>query len=297
MYQRKKDSDASAGWLAALVIVVVLVSECAGGCSETERPVELTPTEDAGAPDAGEPDAGAPDAGLPDAGEEIETVLVSHSQTPSYRNLRLLEQCRREGRRNAEEATTKENKDEARERARALAVAGEFDLVLVLARVAYGETGVPRATNDDPSTPVWEELWAFLAVIDGRRGSMSRVEMLVNYSPRRIFPHPEDVRQRWIAELQLDGTRPPSWPAWRGARWHHYPPWRSYGCPRWLATVEAVERTLRLLPDRVEKGPCEEKPDHWGGARGVDDRALELGWRQVDCGPTRNRFWVVPEEE
>lgn len=218
-------------------------------------------------------------------------------QPMPYRNERYITRCRRESQQDAPEAETMESKPAARERARALAREGAVDEVLLLSRVAYGETGTPQpGINDDPATPTWDEVDAFLAVMDGRRGLMSRVEMFTNYSPRRIFPHPEDVRQRWIAELQLDGARPPSWPAPRQRRFHGYPPWRSYGCPRWLATVDAVRRVLAAHPRRITAGtgPCEQRPDHWGGEVGVDDRAVRLGWRLVDCGSTRNRFWVIP---
>jgi hypothetical protein len=254
---------------------------------------------DAGPDDAGQDagrDAGAPDAGAPDSGPR--GISVARMGIAAYHNPVYRERCRVSSRRNAEEATTVESKDDARDRARALARADQLDEVLLFARLAYGETGTPQSANDDPSTPLWDEAHAFLAVLDNRRGRrISRVEMMAAYSPRRVFPHPENERNRWIAELDLRGRRPPAWPAWRGARWHQYPPWRSYGCPRWLAAVDAARRLLRSVPARVGRGPCEEVPDHWGGRPGVDDEALERGWRIVDCGRTQNRFYVIDEPE
>lgn len=35
--------------------------------------------------------------------------------------------------------------------------------------------------------------------------------------------------------------------------------------------------------------------EHWGAATGEDyARALRAGWTRVDCGVTRNAFWLVP---
>lgn len=260
-----------------------------------------------------EPEPDVVDAGDLLADEEPEVIVVPEEPEPEpvvtvpviqvrqrlvpYRNPRYITQCRRASRRDAEVSRVVESRDEARTRARALARSGELNEVLILARMAYGEHGTPReGRNDDPRTPEWDEAWAILAVMDSLRGQMSRVEMMVNYAPRRVFPGSETARQRWISELRLDGTRPPSWPRPRGRRFYQHPGWQGYGCPRWLATVDAVRALLRRHPDRVEAGPCDEVPDHWGGAMD-DHRAIQAGWRRVQCGRgnTLNRFWVVPE--
>lgn len=226
------------------------------------------------------------------------TQAAGYPPSP-YRDGRYVARCRRESRRDAPQAERIESKRQARHRGRQEARRGQLDELLIFARIVHGETGTPRpGFNDDPRTPLWDEAEAFLAVLDGRRGAMSRAEMFVNYSPRRLYPHPGDVRQQWIAELQLDGSRPPSWPRPRQRRFHPHPSWRAYGCPRWLATIDRIRPVLRAYREaRVGRGPCEEQPDHWGGAPGVDDHPLRLGWRRVDCGTTRNRFWVVPDEE
>lgn len=228
------------------------------------------------------------------------TVSVAEMQREraAYRDPRYVRRCGTESRRDTPVAERVEDRDEARARARALARSGELDTVLIFARVLYGETGTPNPRhNDDPRTPLWDEAEAILAVIDQRRGRMSRVEMMVNYSPRRVFPETDDERQQWIAELELDGTRPASWPRARQLRHHEYPPWRQYGCPRWLASVDAARRVIRAHPDRIGAGPCKEVPDHWGGT--MDRYGFERGWRRVQCarGFTRNLFWIVPSRE
>lgn len=225
----------------------------------------------------------------------VETISVAEmvSQRPAHRDPRYTSRCRGMSRSHAPVAETVGDKDQARARAVADARAGLLNEALLFARVVHGETGAPSRQNDDPATPLWDEAEAILAVIDSRRGEAGRVEMLARYSPRRVFPHPEDERQKWIAELQADGRRPPSWPRPRGRRHHEHPTWESYGCPRWLATLDAVQRVLSAYERRsVGAGPCEQEPDHWGGE--MDTYGETLGWRRVSCGVTRNLFWVVP---
>jgi len=212
----------------------------------------------------------------------------------AYRNPVYARRCRVEARRDAPVSIAVEDRSEARSRAVRLARARELDSVLLLARIAYGEAGTPHhGRNDDPSTPLVDEYEAFLAVMDSLRGEMTREEMMVRYAPRRVFPREGDVRQMWLSEVQLDGSRPPSWPAPRNSRFHSHPSWRHYGCPRWLATVDAARAVMRAHPENVGRGPCERRPDHWGGT--LDDhRALRAGWAPVDCGTTLNNFWSVP---
>lgn len=282
-------------WLALFVIFVFVLSRCVG-CTPVprERPppvVELPERPpvievvdlrvDAIAPEP-EPEQ-LEDAGVP-------TVEAVEPHRP-YERDRYRRLCRAVRWERAPAALTMNLKSEARRRARALARAGELDEVLLFVRILHGETGTPRNANDDPRTPLWEEAQAILMVLDGRRGSMSRAEMFAAYSPRRIFPHPDDARQLWVAELQLDGAQPMHWPRYAG-----HPRWTSWGCPRWLATVEYARAVLEAFPERITEGPCSEVPDHWGGEPGIDDRE-HLGWRQVDCGPARNRYWIVPTAE
>lgn len=224
-----------------------------------------------------------------------EPVVVAVASAP-YRHARYQTRCARESRLDASPATTVEDRAEARARALQQARGGGLDEVLLFARLAYGETGTPvPGRNDDPSTPLVDEYEGFLAVIDHRRGQMSRAEMMVYYGPRRVFPRESDVRQRWIAELTLDGRRPPSWPAPRGERFHSHPAWRHYGCPRWLATVDASRTLFRHYEGRrVGRGPFPEVPHHWGGDMDAW-RARQGGWRTIRYPFANNNFWVVPE--
>jgi hypothetical protein len=48
----------------------------------------------------------------------------------------------------------------------------------------------------------------------------------------------------------------------------------------------------RALVAVLRGGPGRCDAEHWGAASGDDlARALRLGWRRVDCGPTANAFW------
>lgn len=235
------------------------------------------------------PDAEPP---APDVDEPVTVpaaIAVSEVvRIPVYEQDRYRRRCRTESRRAAPSAERVEDRDEARQQARLMARDRAIDPVVMFARIAYGETGPPQlGENDHPSTQLWDEAEAFLAVIDQRRGRMSRLEMMAVYSPRRVFPRPDDRRQQWLAEVQRDGRTPPSWPT-------SGPPWRTYGCPRWLATVDAAKAVLEARDESVGKGPCDEVPDHWGGS--FDTFPFEHGWRRVVCagGHTRNLFWAVP---
>ena len=278
---------------SALFILITLGCGVPADGGIREAPVKLTALvleqPDGGGVDAGvEEELDVGDAGVWDAGAAPVRVADMNLRLPPHRSSRYVARCRREARREGVVVEALENKPEARARARALARSGVLDPVLIFSRMAYGEAGSPQPGRND------QEYFAMLAVMDSLRGGMSRVEMFVNSAPRRVFPHPGHVRNAWIAELQLDGRRPPSWPRPQGRRFHSYPTWRSYGCPRWLATVDAVRRLLRVHPDRVGAGSCEEVPDHWGGAMD-QHRADRGGWRMIRCGHTLNRYFVVPE--
>lgn len=222
----------------------------------------------------------------PESDAEIETITASEAiPTPfPHESPRYTARCREEARRDTPVAISIEVREDARTRARALAREGSLNTVVIFARMLYGETGPPIPGEND------DEAEAILAVMDSLRGRMSRVEMFVTYSPRRIFPQLDDQRQQWLAETQLDGTRPVSWPRPRYARHHEYAAWINYGCPRWLATVDWSRRTLRANPGNIGQGPCSEIPDHWGGD--IDDP--NTGWKYISCGTVRNGYYVVP---
>ena len=235
-----------------------------------------------------------------DAGPPPETVRAP--EPPAYRRPRYIQRCRRDRWTGHPEAETVEVKDDARERARALARANELDEVLIFSRMAYGEEGTPTENNADGYA-------AMLSVIDFRRQftregmrvvrrprPLSRIETMVAYSPRRVFPRPGDgqraVHQQWLAEVELDGGRPFSW---RKLIYRNpgHPRWQHYGCPRWLATVDEVRELFLRYPEDTGRGPCEERPHHWGGD--MDDHSDDPRWRIIDCGATEDTFWVVEE--
>lgn len=198
-------------------------------------------------------------------------------------NLRAYQgQCAREGRTDAEETRTVEDRDEARRLAIILTRNGELSDDLMLARMCYGEASARVDVNDCA---------AILAVVDKKRRSRSRAEMIATYGPRRVYPHPDDVRQRWISELQANGKRPPSWP---GITDRAFPAWRSWGCPRWVRVLEHAKGLIRRHPRSIGNGPCSEAPDHWGGEMD-DHRAIRAGFIPVNCGNTLNNFWRVPD--
>lgn len=262
-------SERDDGALVAVVIIAAVLLAYCTGCSP--------------------PKAHAQAVAVAVTGSPIPAALASTRPRAPYRNPQYRLQCRREARISTFRAEAMESKPEARTRARALARAGDIDPVLFFSRIAYGEEGTPRPGRNDNGYE------AMLAVLDFRRqhiGGISRVEMFAIYSPRRIFPHPETSHhQAWIAETELNGHRPPSWPRARGARSAIYPTWRDYGCPRWLATIDAVRELFEEHPDDIGTGPCRERPHHWGGDMDYhDDNPL---WRQIHCGITEDRFWVV----
>lgn len=136
---------------------------------------------------------------------------------------------------------------------------------LALARVCAGETAWSAL---DECTAIGEVL--------ARRSSTGAVtpEIAQAYSAALRRP-----RRPWVAELAPDGARPPSWP--EGVSWAR---WR----PRWLALLEHARRVVA----GSVASPCVETPHHWGGP--MDSwRAQRAGWHEVDCGQTRNTFWVV----
>jgi len=287
--------DDGAG-LALVVIAAVCVSYCSG-CSPPPTRTEIRPVApieilldggfDAGVSCPTPTEEEEPDAHAITVAEALRFRALNPYMSPHFRPI-----CRRDSwRGDLELAETVLSKPEARVRARSLARAGALDELLIFARVLYGEEGPPTHENPDGAA-------AILAVIDYQRNRMSRVEMMVNYGPRRVFPHPGEgrrkTRSRWLAGTALNGRRPR---AWRDELIVHnpgHPRWRFYGCPRWLSTIDWARDTLELYPETVGAGPCEEVPHHWGGD--MDDHADDCHWRVVDCGVTEDTFWVVDEE-
>jgi len=145
--------------------------------------------------------------------------------------------------------------------------------VLELSRVAVSESGFD---SEDDHRAILE----VLRDVGRRMGRASVAEAARRYSRRAtgVLP-PLNLRQAWIAELDLEGREPSFWPP-------NGPPWAAYR-GRWLALVE---RSRRLL--RAKGGPvC--GAHHWGDERDAE-RARRYRWIEVDCGKTQNRFFRVP---
>jgi hypothetical protein len=145
-----------------------------------------------------------------------------------------------------------------------------LDDQLALARVAVSEAGL-LATED--------EIAAIHAVL---RARCERCRLLTSaraYSSRVFDARRTDPRA-WVAFLDPRGIRPTHWP--RGMDWNAYR-------LNWLHVYELAGRATRgELPHR-----CDESPVHWGGS--VDrERAQRMGLVRVNCGDTRNDFYVLP---
>lgn len=87
-------------------------------------------------------------------------------------------------------------------------------------------------------------------------------------------------RRAWVAELNREISRPPSWPSrlsWvRHAR-------------DWMALLRYADR---LVEHGSPPGSC--RPHHWGDRHGDLARAQAAGFVPVSCGRTHNLFWRDP---
>lgn len=144
---------------------------------------------------------------------------------------------------------------------------------LVLARLCVSEAGLGCWETGDGAA-----IYSVLRARAARRGHTWRTAAR-SYSPHvtgRLAPR--TPRGAWVAQLREDGEQPAGWPA--------RAPWSAYR-ERWLGVLAEARR---VVAEGVAS-PCAEQPEHWGGR--VDrERARRLGMRRVDCGPTRNDFYV-----
>ena len=110
-----------------------------------------------------------------------------------------------------------------------------------------------------------------LIALHGRRSL--RPDRAINVQSRDNRP--------WIGDLSTDGHQPTHWP--------ETVDWETSGKPRW----GAVLGTVRNVIDGEVGDPCAgaSTPNTWGNRGGDHQRALRLGFRQVDCGRTANMFW------
>lgn len=154
--------------------------------------------------------------------------------------------------------------------------AGGFDFTgqdmapaVVLARVTWKEAG------DDG----FADLPAIAAVLLAiGHGDVVRGARLHS---RRVFQPAQLGRRPWIAFLRGDLSEPRCWP--------HNLSWRSHRS-NWQAMIGLARAVLSDGEERPEL-PC--APQTWGGECDRE-RARRLGLIRVDCGNTRNDFYVYP---
>lgn len=138
---------------------------------------------------------------------------------------------------------------------------GLDERVADLARAAVHEAGLLVEAD---------EVAAIYAVMQARCSGSPRCQM------RRFFRG--QTTRPWVLWLRRDGTRPWLWP--EGASWER-------ARPRWLRVLDIADRVVR----GEITANCE--PEFWGGEMD-HGRAERLRLVEVDCGDTRNRFYVSP---
>jgi hypothetical protein len=156
---------------------------------------------------------------------------------------------------------------------------------LYLARLMVSEGGWD--SERDHAAVAWS-IAGRLEALGRRRGSTVRTldDAIFRYAD--VLADPRTDRQRWVSALPV----PPP-----GVPWER-PRVSTVGEPlpsRAEAWGSILGRARAFLEGRLAC-PCAERPDHWGGP--VDDeraaRAVARGaMREVDCGSTGNRFFVV----
>lgn len=86
-------------------------------------------------------------------------------------------------------------------------------------------------------------------------------------------------KRAWIEQLNLDAERPAAWP--KTSSWNAHR-------EKWVAMLEHAQQILN------GERAAECNPDHWGAPYGQDlERARCSGWRELQCGDTRNKFWAL----
>lgn len=162
---------------------------------------------------------------------------------------------------------------------------------LALARVCASEVGLSGSPEECAAI---HEVLSQLA----DRWEASVAWAARTYSNRVFSPDRRDPRA-WVAGLRPDGRRPANWPQRVHVRRDgvervvQHAPWAAFR-DRWLGLYETAGRIVR----REIRSQCREQPHHWGMRHGVDlERAQRAGWREIDCGETRNAFWLVPGRE
>ncbi len=128
-------------------------------------------------------------------------------------------------------------------------------------------------------------------VAGAAREDMSYRSYAYSYSGRALRG---ETSRSWVAHLREDGREPENWPRTvvvrRGGELVVQPhaSWAAFR-DRWLVTLE----TARMVMSGALSHSCETPPHDWGGR--VDRaRARRLGLIPVECGETRNDFYLRP---
>lgn len=125
-----------------------------------------------------------------------------------------------------------------------------------------------------------ERDWAAMAHIHYRRAQQRGVTMAQQVTDYcAAFKRPSE--RRWVLGLNAELSEPPHWP--QKLSWARHRPW-------WHQALRRAGQFLRA-PERV-KDPCKGTAVHFGGDMD-DHRAARAGWRAVNCGLTRQRYWAT----
>lgn len=159
---------------------------------------------------------------------------------------------------------------------------------LLLARICAHEAGWDAHETGDCAA-IHEVLWR-----GAMRHNLSYRAYAYAYSGRALRG---ETSRAYFAELDADGSEPPSWPRYVTRRREDGavsvlpgPSWSSYRY-RWLDLLAYAEAIVHDGPDA--SSPCAEPVHDWGGV--VDmERAERIGLVVVDCGETRNLFYRRP---
>ena len=143
---------------------------------------------------------------------------------------------------------------------------------LWLARALVSEAGWGETTDHIAIAYVLYRRWR-IALRTYPRYSMVQVIKRYCAGFGRTAPTP---RQRWVKNLTGDGKRPEGWPD--DIRWRDYR-------DRWMKVLDTVESWRR----GAFSDPCRGLSRYWGGPMDRPSRRMI----QMDCGPTKNRFYTV----
>ena len=144
---------------------------------------------------------------------------------------------------------------------------------LALARIMISESGFQTDTMD--GRLIYE-------VLKDRGHGELTMGVMRAYATKTFSRRRTDSR-RWIPFLTADG-REPQW-------------WRESTRASWAVRRRGFERVYHYAGYLIRHDPpypCTLPVHHWG-ARGFRTRMrISEGWRRVECGETRNQFWMIP---